>query len=54
MKTYLVAPNLSAKTFDKGALARKDLLSSISVVKVDTRTHNARFGALSPIHHCLA
>ena len=54
MKTYLVAPNLSAKTFDNGALARKDRLPSKGVLKVNARAHNARFGPLSPIYICLA
>lgn len=31
MTTYLVGHNLSAKTVDKGALARKNLLSSVSL-----------------------
>ena len=30
MITYLVGHNLSAKTVDKGALARKNLLSSVT------------------------
>jgi len=31
MTTYLVGHNLSAKTVDKGALARKNLLSSANL-----------------------
>lgn len=49
MTTYLVGHNLSAKTVDKGALARKNLLS-IASQRVGIRPHTASLGPLKLIH----